>query len=48
MGKKEQVECKHIKKVLRWGVNNSDGKADFYVAFWGCTKCDWTEENIIN
>ena len=48
MGKKEQVTCSHIRKVLKWGVDNSDKKADFYVASWGCTKCDWTEVNITN
>lgn len=38
------LECDHIKKVAAWGVEQG-GNANFYVKTWGCTKCDWTEEN---
>lgn len=33
------MECKHISKVIRWGV---DSKANFIVELWGCTDCNAT------
>jgi hypothetical protein len=34
--------CDHVSKVLAWSV---DDQANFTVALWGCTDCDWKSDS---
>lgn len=38
------TDCDHIGKVLKWGINLTNGNVLEVPTLWGCTKCDATSE----